>query len=226
MKPKQSRNLLLASACLLAFLNGLVLLYVFTGWAPVLGNLISAAQLRSYTAQVYPELVPGHYWAAYDLKNGGYGLDFSLKNGGGHRYLTYDSRSGTVQDERRETVLRMRLGIAKSPEVNGNMASWGAQWSPRDPETPLVSLGIRLRDKTDVPVPDEAAMREIMADRAMELYAALSPRTPVHTISVQYGHDAVQKNEYETLHYLITVELPEDTPLTREMILSGKLKTR
>ena len=66
-------------------------------------------------------------------------------------------------------------------------------------------------------------MRSAMADRAMELYEELSPRTPVHTVSVHYHHEAQEDRHGAPLWHSITVELPEDTPLTRELVLSGKL---
>ena len=210
------------AALLLALLAAFALLSGSVGWFPVLGNLVSAAQLRTYAAQVYPDLSPEGPWAKYDPVCSGYFLDFTLKDGGGRRSL-YDLRSGLVEDERRETVLRKELGIAESPEVNGHMAFWWAKWTPGDPEEPVVGIRVDFRDKDSAPVPDEDAMRSAMADRAMELYEELSPRTPVHTVSVHYHHEAQEDRHGAPLWHSITVELPEDTPLTRELVLSGKL---
>ena len=211
---------------LLAVLAALALLWVIFGWSPVLGNLVSAVQLRTYAAQVWPGLEPEGPWAWYDLKSGGYCLGFALENGGGRRALSYDLKSGLVYDERRETVLRMELGIAESPQVNEHMAFWWARWTPRDPDTPVVGIRIDFRDKRSAPVPDEEAMRAAMADRAMELYAELSPRTPVHSVSVHYNHEAQKDKSGGALWHSITVDLPESEPLTREMVLAGKLVSR
>ena len=54
----------------------------------------------------------------------------------------------------------------------------------------MVEIRIDFGDRNSTPVPKEAAMREAMADRAMELYAELSPRTPVHSVSMHYSHEA------------------------------------
>lgn len=210
------------AALLLALLAAFALLSGSVGWFPVVGNLVSAVQLRTYAAQVYPDLLPEGPWAKYDPVCSGYFLDFTLKEGG-RRSLGYDLRSGLVEDERRETVLRKELGIAESPEVNGHMAFWWAKWTPGDPEEPVVGIRVDFRDKDSAPVPDEDAMRSAMADRAMELYEELSPRTPVHTVSVHYHHEAQEDKHGAPLWHSITVELPEDTPLTRELVLSGKL---
>ncbi len=223
MQAKNSKSFALVAALLLILFGGFALLYVLTGWVPVVGNLISSARLRTYAAQVYPDLEPQGHWAGYDLVGGEYLLDFTLKGGGGRRDLGYDLKSGLVNDERRETVLRMDLGIAKSPQVNGQRALWQARWDPRDPNTPVVDIRIDFGDRCSAPVPDEETMREAMADRAMELYEELSPRTPVHSVSVHYNHETQEDKDGGPLWHIITVDLPEDTALTREMVLSGKL---
>lgn len=223
MKARMAKIAGKAAPWLLAVLAVQALLWAVLGWSPVLGNLVSTLQMRTYAAQVWPGLKPEGPWAWYDLKSGGYGLGFALENGGGRRALGYDLKSGLVEDERRETVLRKELGIAKSPQVNGQRALWQARWAPGDPDTPVVGIRIDFQNKRSAPAPDEAAMREAMADRAMELYEELSPRTPVHTVSVRYHHGAQEDKYGAPLWHSITVELPEDTPLTREMVVSGKL---
>ena len=223
MHAKNSKSLITAVVILLVLFNGFTLLWLVLGWSPVLGNLVSAAQLRAYAAQVYPDLSPEGPWAKYDPVSSGYFLDFTLKDGGGRRSLGYDLKSGLVEDERRETVLREELGIAETPEVNGHMAFWWAKWTPGSPEEPVVGIRIDFRDRNDAPVPDEAAMREAMADQAMELYEDLSPRTPVQSVSVHYHHEAQEDRRGAPLWHSITVALPEDQPLTRELVLDGTL---
>lgn len=57
----------------------------------------------------------------------------------------------------------------------------------------MVEIRIDFGDRNSTPVPEEAAMRAAMADRAMELYEDLSPRTPVHSVSVHYSHEAQRR---------------------------------
>ena len=140
--------------------------------------------------------------------------------------MYYDLDSGRVTDERRRTLPRKELGIAEHPQVNGNRAYWDARWNPGDPDTPVVSIRLDVCDSCSTPVPAGETMRAVMADRAMELYRELSPRTPVHTVSVHYSHEAQEDKRGGSLWHSITVELPEDTPLTREMVLSGELESR
>lgn len=223
MHAKSSKSFVLAAATALVLCGGFALLYAFMAWVPVVGNLISAAQIRAYAAQVYPDLEPQGHWAGFDLVGNQYLLDFTLKDGGGRRDLGYNLKSGLVEDERRETVLRMELGIAKQPQVNGHAAFWRARWDPRETEKPVVDIRVDFRDKHSAPVPDETAMREAMADQAVALYEDLSPRTPVHTVSVHYCHEAEKNKQGVSPWHVITVDLPEDTALTREMVLSGKL---
>lgn len=225
MKAKTVKILRKAAPWLLTILAVQGLMWAVLGWSPVLGNLVSTVQLRAYAAQVYPDLTPQGHWAWYNPVDNQYYLAFTLKGGGGRRALGYELKSGLVDDERRETVLRMNLGIAESPRVNGHMAFWRACWTPGDPDTPVVGIRIDFRDKHSAPVPDEKIMREAMADQAMALYEDLSPRTPVHSVSVHYSHEAQKDRHGGSLWHSITVDLPEDTPLTREMVLSGKLVT-
>lgn len=166
MRAERTKLLGGAAALLLVFLGSCVLVDGSTGWFPVLGNLVSAARMRSYAAQVYPELTPEGPWARYDPEDGGYFLAFALKTGGGRRNLYYDLGSKLVTDERRRTVLREELGIAEHPQVNGQRAYWDARWDPSEPDTPVVEIRIDFGDRNSAPVPEEAAMREAMADQA------------------------------------------------------------
>lgn len=219
----------LVSAVLLALILGPLCLYALLrlGWPPVIGNLSAAGKLRTYAAQVYPDAEPEGCWAGYNLVDGCYYLDFR-DPGGEIRALRFGG--GFVRDGEREEALRRELEIDKALRMNGFQrggAYWWARWDCRTPEAPLVTLRLDFRDGKDVPLPEENDMREIMADRAMAYYQALSPVTPVHTVSVHYGHDAMEEAKSRGLQwYWITVDLPEDTPLTREMVLSGELKSR
>ena len=65
MRGKRAKQLGGAAALLLAFLAACALLEGSTGWFPVLGNLVSAARMRSYAAQVYPDLGRVGLWAGY-----------------------------------------------------------------------------------------------------------------------------------------------------------------
>lgn len=226
MRAKRTKLLGGAAALLLVFLASCVLVDGSTGWFPVLGNLVSAARMRSYVAQVYPGLTPESPWAWYDLEDGNYFLAFTLKDGGGWRSLYYDLGSRLVTDERRRTVLRKELGIAEHPQVNGQRAYWDARWDPSEPDTPVVNIRIDFGDRHSAPIPDEATMRAAMADRAMALYEDLSPRTPVHSVSVYYSHEAQEDERGGSLWHSIMVELPEGMLLTREMVLSGNLESR
>lgn len=231
MKWKRLLRRVLIAAFLLVFVAGPVCLYAILrlGWPPVIGNLSAAGKLRTYAAQVYPDAEPEGRWAGYNLVDGCYYLDFQNR-AGGSRTLRYDADSRLVRDERREEALRRELEINKALRMNGFQgggAYWWARWDCRAPEAPLVTLRLDSQDGKDVPMPDENAMREIMADRAMAYYQALSPVTPVHTVSIHYRHDAMEEAKSGGLQwYWITVDLPENTPLTREMVLSGKLESR
>lgn len=81
-------------------------------------------------------------------------------------------------------------------------------------------------DSADTPVPDEAAMREKMADEAMRAYEALSPACPIHRFSVRYCHQGVAKQHNGNVWNIIQVRLPEGEGLSREDILSGALTVR
>lgn len=226
MKAEMGKISRAAAPWLLTILVVQALTWAVLGWSPVLGNLVSTVQLRAYTAKVYPDLVPQGHWAWYNPEDNHYYRAFTLRGGGGRRALGYDLKSGLVEDERRETVLRMNLGIAESPQIHGHQAFWRARWKPWNPDTPVVDIRIDFRDRHSAPVPDEETMRAAMAERVMELYEDLSPRTPVHSVSVHYSHEAQEDRHGGSLWHIITVKLPEDTPLTREMVLSGKLVSR
>lgn len=90
----------------------------------------------------------------------------------------------------------------------------------------MVEIRIDFGDRNSAPVPEEAAMREAMADQAMALYEDLSPGTPVYSVSMHYSHEAQEDERGGSLWHSITVELPDGTPLTREMVLSGNLESR
>lgn len=225
MKAKMGKIPRAAAPWLLAILAVQALTWAVLGWSPLLGNLVSTVQLRAYTARVYPDLVPQGHWAWYNPVDNQYYRAFTLKNGGGRRALGYELKSGLVDDERREAVLRMDLGITESPQVHGHQAFWRARWKPWNAEEPVVNIRVDFSDKRGAPVPEEETMREAMADEAMALYDDLSPRTPVHSVSVHYHHGVQEDRHGGSLWHIITVELPEDTPLTREMVLSGKLVT-
>ena len=84
----------------------------------------------------------------------------------------------------------------------------------------------RLLEHSQVTCYEPERSLSCMADRAMELYEDLSPRTPVHTVSVYYNHESEEDRSGGSLWHFITVDLPEGMPLTREMVLSGELKSR
>ena len=208
--------LVIAPLCLYALLR--------LGWPPVIGNLSAAGKLKTYAAQVYPDAEPEGFWAGYNLVDGCYSLNFLGPSGESHS-LRYNAGTALVRDYRREEALRGTLEIDKALRMNGLQRAgiyWWVSWDYREPETPLVTIRQDFRDPETAPVPDEAAIREKLADRAMELYEVLSPVTLVYKVSVYYGHDALRPDA-RLLWYWISVELPEDTPLTREMVLSGKL---
>ena len=182
LKARRGKIFRVAAPWLLTILAVQGLMWAVLGWSPLLGNLVSMIQLRAYTAQVYPDLVPQGHWAWYNPEDNQYYRAFTLKGGGGRRALGYELKSGLVDDERRETVLRMDLGIAKSPQAHGYQAFWRARWKPWSPEEPVVDIRI-------------------------------------------YSHEAQEDRHGGYLWHAITVELPEDEPLTREMVLAGKLVT-
>lgn len=225
------RNALIAGF-LLVFIVGPLCLYaaLSLGWPPVIGNLYAAGQLRTYAAQVYPEAEAEGCWAGYNLVDGFYSLDFQ-DPGGEIRSLRYSADDGQVMDRQRSEALEQELDTGRAFRMNGLWRDGyrcylGTSWSPRTPGEVHVFLRVDVYDPLEAPVPDEEAMRERMASEIMKAYNALSPLTPVHTVSVHYSHAAQSDERGGCLWHSITVDLPEDTPLTEEMILSGTLVSR
>ena len=62
MKARAAKIAGMAAPWLLTILAIQALLWVFFGWSPVLGNLVSAMELRAYAAQVWPGLEPEGPW--------------------------------------------------------------------------------------------------------------------------------------------------------------------
>jgi len=226
-KFKNKLRILVIAALILILLFPFCLYAVlYFGFPPVIGNLLSAGAINSYAAQVYPDWISEGNWAGYNLVDDGYNLSFT--EGAQSHWLGYSK--GVVQDEEREAALRAELEIDKTLRLNGSHNSdryyvyWSARWSAKQPEQPLISVDVTFYDSSDAPIPDEAAIREKMADRGMEVYHALSPVTPIHTLSVRYCHQGI-KEEGKPGNYwhIIRTHLPEGTALIREEILSGEL---
>ena len=62
MKTRTAKIAGKAAYWLPALLAVQALLWAVLGWSPVLGNLVSAIQLRAYAAQVWPGLEPEGLW--------------------------------------------------------------------------------------------------------------------------------------------------------------------
>lgn len=105
-------------------------------------------------------------------------------------------------------------------------AYWGVCWPAKTPDQPRIMVDVNFYDSTDTPVPDEAAMREKMADEAMRAYEALTPVTPIHRFSVRYCHRGISAEHHGNVWNIIRVELPEGTGLAREDILDGTLEVK
>lgn len=228
MEKKRRGRLGRAAACLLVIFAVCILADGRVGWFPVMGNLVSAARMRTYAAQVYPEAEAEGCWAGYNLVDGFYSLDFQ-DPGGEIRSLRYGA--GRVTDRQRSEALEQELDTGRAFRMNGLWRDGyrcylGTSWSPRTPEEVHVFLRVDVYDPLEAPVPGEEAMRERMASEIMKAYNALSPLMPVHTVSVHYSHQAQSDERGGCLWHSITVDLPEDTPLTEEMILSGTLVSR
>lgn len=195
------------------------------GWPPVIGNLTAARAMQNYAAQAYPEWEAKSAWAGYSPVNDDYGLDFTYGE------LHYDRDNGLwlVRDERREDALRSELGIGWRLKEGGELPGyvlWNAGWRPGDAETPYISLRVDCSSRQGDPIPTEEAMREIMADHALEVYGRVAPAAAVDRLSVHYSHHAVNAEHGGTEWNIITVDLPEGTALTREQILSAPLTVR
>lgn len=207
------------------FLLGLL----YLGFPPVIGNLAAARAMERYAAHVYPDWEAERHWAGYDLVGDGYYLSFS--HGGEARSLEYGPWGRLVADKGREKALREELDIDGAIRRAGlwipdqSITMWGARWSPQMPDEAIISVDVQFYGSADEPVPDETAMRERMADRAMAAYEALAAHCPIHRFSVHYHHRGTQSKQGGMLWNKITVELPQGEPLTREHILTGRLVT-
>lgn len=202
--------------------------YMRLGWPPVIGNLLAARSMTSYAAQAHPNWTPEGGWAVYNLVSDGYHLSFS--DGAQSHSLGY--ADGVVQDRERAEALREELEINKVLRVNSlwlpdrYTAYWGVCWPAKTPDQPRIMVDVNFYDSTDTPVPDEAAMREKMADEAMRAYEALTPVTPIHRFSVRYCHRGISAEHHGNVWNIIRVELPEGTGLAREDILDGTLEVK
>lgn len=229
-KFKKYLSIFAVTAFFLVFLVIPVCLYTVLrlGFPPVIGNLLAARNMTSYAAQVHPDWTPEGGWANYNLVDDGYDLSFS--DGTASHSLGY--ANGVVQDREREEALREELEISKVLRINGlwlpdrYTTYWSARWPAKTPDRPRISVTVDFYDSVDAPVPDEAALREKMADEAMRTYEALSPVTPIHRFSVRYCHQGVSAAHHGNIWNIIRVELPEGEALAREDILGGKLTVK
>lgn len=197
------------------------------GWPPVIGNLLAARSMTAYAAQIYPDWTPEGGCASYNLVDNGYDLSFT--DGAQSHSLGY--ANGVVQDREREEALREELEIEKVLRVNGlwlpgRYTYWGVRWPAKTPDRPQITVDVDFYDSADTPVPDEAAMREKMADEAMRACEALAPVTPIHRFSVRYCHQGSSAEHQGNVWNIIRVELPVGKGLTREDILSGALEVK
>lgn len=198
------------------------------GWPPVIGNLLAARSMTAYAAQIYPDWTPEGGWASYNLVDNGYDLSFT--DGAQSHSLGY--ANGVVQDRERAEALREELEINKALRVNGlwlpdrYTAYWGVRWPAKAPDQPQITVDVDFYDSADTPAPDEAAMREKMADEAMRAYEALAPVTPIHRFSVGYCHRGISAEHHGNIWNIIRVELPEGMGLAREDILDGTLEVK
>lgn len=228
-KTKAYLRRFIIAAFFLVFLMIPLCLYTYMrlGWPPVIGNLLAARSMTSYAAQVHPDWTPEDGWASYNLVDNGYDLSFT--DGAQSHSLGY--ANGVVQDREREEALREELEIEKVLRVNGlwlpgRYTYWGVRWPAKTPDRPQITVDVDFYDSADTPVPDEAAMREKMADEAMRAYEALAPVTPIHRFSVGYCHRGISAEHHGNVWNIIRVELPEGTGLAREDILDGTLEVK
>ncbi len=229
-KTKAYLRRFIIAAFFLVFLMIPLCLYTYMrlGWPPVIGNLLAARSMTSYAAQVHPDWTPEDGWASYNLVDNGYDLSFT--DGAQSHSLGY--ADGVVQDRERAEALREELEINKVLRVNSlwlpdrYTAYWGVCWPAKTPDQPRIMVDVNFYDSTDTPVPDEAAMREKMADEAMRAYEALTPVTPIHRFSVRYCHRGISAEHHGNVWNIIRVELPEGTGLAREDILDGTLEVK
>ena len=181
-KAKQYLRRFVIAVFFLVFFAAPVCLYtvVRLGFPPVIGNLLAAWSMTSYAAQAHPDWTPEGGWANYNLVVDGYSLSFT----DGMRSHSLGYANGVVQDSGREEALEAEFDIAKALRINGLHNSggyhvyWSARWPAKTPDQPQITVVVDFFDSADTPVPDEAAMREKMADEAMRAYEALSPACP------------------------------------------------
>ena len=228
MKEKAERYFPTAvkAAVLLVFLVIPICSYIVLrlGFQPVIGNLLAAQNMTNYAAQIHPAWTAEGGWAGYNLVSDGYNLSFTE----GEQSHSLGYANGMVQDREREEVLREELEISKMLRINGlwlpdrYMTYWGVRWPAKTPDRPQITLDVTFYDRLDAPVPDEAAMREQMAEEAMRAYEPLSPVAPIHAFSVRYCHPGIEGRHGGLVWNIIRVELPEGECLTD--ILSGMLR--
>lgn len=212
----------------ITLIPAILFLVLYWGWPPVIGNLTAARSMNQYAAQMYPEWKADDVWAGYNLVDDGYYQEFY---DGETRYDLSSNRSGSmISDNEREAAYRRERGIDEA--LNRLNAGYGyamfwMSWSAGAPDIPYVTLRVDLSDGTEEPAPDEAAMRDKMADRALEVYGAIASLTPVHKFAVLYHHPALDEEDVlGSQWYRIEVDLGDGRPLTREDILFGKLTKR
>lgn len=218
---------IVVAAFLLIFVIAPLALYALLvlGWPPVIGNLTAAHAMRTYAAGAHPEWEAKSVWAGYNLVNDDYYLYFDYGE------LCYDQHDGLVRDKARADALQGELAVRSAvrkanEQQSGHYFYWSAGWRPKDPDTPYISLRVDCYDSSGAPVLEGDALRERMADEALDAYALLAPLTPVDRFSVYYCHPDVKGKDPGLVWNMITVDLPEGTELTREQILTGPLTVR
>lgn len=221
------RTLGLALALSLTLIPAILVLVLYLGWPPVIGNLTAARAMNQYVAQVYPEWKAVDGWATYNLVDGGYHQNFSHRE---TEHSLSSNRSGSsISDENREAEYRREQGIddvLRRLNAGDGYAMFWMSWSAGAPDFPYITLRLDLSDGPEVPVPDEEAMRERMAERSMEVYEAIFSLTPVHKFVVLYRHPGLDDASEPGLEWhRIEVDLGDGRPLTRDDIVNGKIRT-
>ena len=206
----------------------LLILVLYWGWPPVIGNLTAARAMDKYAAQVYPTWQAEDIWAGFNLVDDGYYQEFS--DGEAQHSLSSNWTGSMVWDDEREKAYRRERGINEAlRQINAGYgyAMFWVNWSAGAPDSPYVTLRIDLTDHAEDPVPDEAAMREKMAVRALEVYNAIAPLTPVHKFAVLYHHPGLDDEDVLGMQWhRIEVDLSDERSLAREDILYGTLTKR
>ena len=226
--PALAHGLGAAFMCSVVLIPAAVILLLYLGWPPVIGNLTAARAMDQYAAQVYPEWEAEDIWAGFNPVDNGYYQEFT---DGTNRYSLSSNRTGSrVWDDARADAYRQERGINDAlSRLNAGYgyAMFWVNWSSGAPDFPLVTLRVDLSDGPEVPVPDEAAMREKMADRALEVYEAIAPLTPIHKFAVLYHHPALDEEDVVgSQWYRIEVILSDEIPLERDDILRGTITKR